>query len=562
MIKCLGCGSSLVFDPASQLLKCPHCGRTEKVEDFTDSYPHYVEAETDPYDPNVTHQVKTYDALLYTCPNCGAELVATDETASTFCSFCGDSVVLRGRLMRQKYPAYIIPFSKTKQDCEKAYRKKLKKAIFAPSWMRSETEIEKFRGIYMPYWTYDFGKNRRVNVEGKKSHRSGNYIITDHYRLTKEIRAEYEGASFDAASTFNDTLSEAISPFRVQDAKEFTPAYLSGFYADVGDVDQSLYSEDASDMAADYFRSNLLKDPAFSGYEISDTALKNQLSPEKKAEKLGYFPVWFLALRSRSNKRVSYAVVNGQTGKVAADLPVSFAKYILGSLLLAVPFFFALNFLLTLTPVKALLISAFLALISMLIVNVQLNRTYTREHDLDDRGLQDARKRQAAETGGSAPPAPENAAPKKTVKKKKKNASSVLIGALIVAAFIIGPYILDYIPWIFDGGIFIGMLIFGVIFIAGFIWNAVSKRGRPNKRRKQDTAKAPFREKILTLLKPAAGILIAVITWLVNPVQDLYYYAAASVVMALIAWSIYDIIREHNRQTMRPLPQFGKRGGK
>ena len=572
MIKCLGCGSSLLFDPATQLLKCPHCGRTENVSDFTDSYPHYLEAEQDPYDPNMTHQVKTYDALLYKCPNCGAEIVATDETASTFCSFCGDSVVLTPRLERQKYPAYIIPFSKTKADCEDAYKKKLKSAFFAPSRLKKENEIEKFRGIYMPYWTYDFSKNREISVEGKKSHRSGNYVYTDHYRLRKPVHAGYEGASFDAASTFNDTLSEAISPFNVTEAKEFTPAYLSGFYADVGDVAQETYAEDAKALAADYFKDNVLKDSAFRGYEISDKALDNQLSPEEKAQKMGYFPVWFLAVRSRNNKRVSYAVVNGQTGKVAADLPVSFWKYLIGSLLVAVPIFLLLNFFFTLTPVKALLISAFLSLVSMIIVNMQANRTYTREHDLDDRGLQSIRKKEAferleeerlqAKKDGSAPAAAKPAGQDKKTDKKKKSSSSILSTIIVVIVMIAGILLLYEMPWILEGGVFFGFLIVGVFSLIAFISSAVKKKTKGSRRRKSNVSKAPMKEKVLTLLKPIAGILIALITWLVNPVQDIYYYAASSVIMALITWSIYDIISQHNRQTMRPLPQFGKRGGK
>ena len=556
MIKCKGCGASVVFDPATQLLRCPYCGRTEEVSNFTDSYPHYVEAETDPYDPHVTHQVKTYDALLYSCPNCGAELLATDETASTFCSFCGDSVVLRPRLARQKYPEYIIPFSKTKKDCEEAYRRKLKRAIFAPSRMKNETEIEKFRGIYMPYWTYGFTKDREVSLEGTKSRRVGDYVHTDHYRLSKDVHAGLEGASYDAASTFNDTLSEAISPFDVTGAKEFTPAYLSGFYADVGDVDKNLYEEDARSVAAEYFRSNVLRDPAFSGYKINEGTLSNQLRPEEKPEKMGYFPVWFLALRSRNNKRVSYAVVNGQTGKVAADLPVSFLKYLGGSLILAVPIFLLLNFVFTLSPVKALLIAAFLSLVSMIIVNVQLNRTYTREHDLDDRGLQSVRGNQTGQ------PMPQQSPPERKKTRKKKGISTGLLSFLIFAVVFFGVYVLDEIPWIWDGGAMVTFLFIGIVVLIFFIIEAVKSGKEKYKRRKQKISKAPFKEKLVTLLKPIAGMVLAIVVWLLNPVQDIYYYGAAALVMALITWSIFDIIREHNRQTMRPLPQFEKRGGK
>ena len=42
---------------------------------------------------------------------------------------------------------------------------------------------------------------------------------------------------------------------------------------------------------------------------------KRKVSDQKPS--LAFFPVWFLATRSRDGSRVSYAVVNGQTGKVS-----------------------------------------------------------------------------------------------------------------------------------------------------------------------------------------------------------------------------------------------------
>ncbi len=560
MIKCIGCGSSLVFDPATQLLRCPHCGRTESVDNFTDSYPHYVEAETSAYDPNYTDQVKTYDALVYKCPNCGAEIIATDETASTFCSFCGDSVVLTPRLSRQKYPSYIIPFQKTKADCEEAYRKKLRGAFFAPSRMKKATEIQKFRGIYMPYWTYDFETQHPVSIDGTESHRSGDYIVTDHYRLDKQVNGRYEGASFDAASTFNDTLSEAIAPFDVGSAKEFTPAYLSGFYADVGDVDQSLYRGDAEKLAVNYFRDQVMQDPVFRKYKLNDSALKNQLTPRPGPGKMGLFPVWFLAARSRNNKRVSYAVVNGQTGKVAADLPVDFLKYILISVAIAVPLFFFLNFLLTLTPGKTLIVSAFLSIVALILSNVQVNRTYTREHSLDDRGLQSVMEKRGIEE----PEEVKRAVREKTGESSGKTWRAILSTLVIIAAIILGIFVIIKVPEILDLGGLTGILAFGVITVVGSIVRAINKAGKnkTNTRRKTVSAKAPMKEKMLVLIKPLFGIFLAFVTYIINPAQDIYYYGAAAIALVLIIWAFFDILNQHNKQTMRPLPQFDKRGGK
>ena len=44
----------------------------------------------------------------------------------------------------------------TKEQSGELFKKAVSKALFAPDYMKDETTIEKFRGIYIPYWVYDF----------------------------------------------------------------------------------------------------------------------------------------------------------------------------------------------------------------------------------------------------------------------------------------------------------------------------------------------------------------------------------------------------------------------
>lgn len=72
------------------------------------------------------------------------------------------------------------------------------------------------------------------------------------------------------------------------------------------------------------------------------------------------YPVWFLSYRN--GDRVAYATVNGQTGKVVADMPLDTRKYLLASLLLFLPIFLLLNLFLTLRPMVLMTICAGLRL--------------------------------------------------------------------------------------------------------------------------------------------------------------------------------------------------------
>ena len=61
-----------------------------------------------------------------------------DDTAVTFCSYCGSQAMLESRMMKQNKPDYIIPFKVTKEQCITNYKKKLAKALFAPSYMKND----------------------------------------------------------------------------------------------------------------------------------------------------------------------------------------------------------------------------------------------------------------------------------------------------------------------------------------------------------------------------------------------------------------------------------------
>jgi len=67
--------------------------------------------------------------------------------------------------------------------------------------------------------------------------------------------------------------------------------------------------------------------------------------------------------------------------------------------------------------------------------------------------------------------------------------------------------------------------------------------------------------KIKYTYKSVLSILIGIIVFFLNFVDDLYYYGAALIMFGLIIWSFYDLIKEHNLLVSTKLPQLEKRGG-
>ena len=96
MYKCKSCGGDLVLNIAGQELKCPFCDSVYPVSEYQDA--------------EELKQQDTYETTVYTCSQCGAEIMTTDSTAVTFCSYCGTEANLQGRLSKEKRPKFIIPF--------------------------------------------------------------------------------------------------------------------------------------------------------------------------------------------------------------------------------------------------------------------------------------------------------------------------------------------------------------------------------------------------------------------------------------------------------------------
>ena len=98
MIACPNCGANLRFDAKTQRMVCDFCGSDFDPLQFNvekDAEEQAMAQEAEPADDG---GFETYDVTVYTCPQCGGELMSVDEnTAAAFCSFCGASTILSSR---------------------------------------------------------------------------------------------------------------------------------------------------------------------------------------------------------------------------------------------------------------------------------------------------------------------------------------------------------------------------------------------------------------------------------------------------------------------------------
>ncbi len=264
------------------------------------------------------------ESRLYSCPSCGAQIVCDANTAASFCYYCHNPVILNGRVDGKYKPSMVLPFALDRDKAVETFNLWAKSKFFAPKNLMSSAQLEKMTGLYVPFWVANSTTNSHLEALGENVRHwtSGNYRYTEtsQYRVEREATVEYQGIPADGSRKIEDQLMEAIEPFDYKAAKPFNMAYLSGFMADKYDVDKEKMLPRIKERM---FANNRL----IINETIHYTTVKHRRE-NNKINTLNWrymlLPVWFMTFEYRG-KLWEYAV-NGQTGKVAGQLPVSMKK--------------------------------------------------------------------------------------------------------------------------------------------------------------------------------------------------------------------------------------------
>lgn len=566
--KCPNCGGNQVhYDIPKKQLKCMNCGELLPVKDsenkgeqFFDAPGEANEIEIDKSDLAEEHKYgvvengESMQVISYVCKSCGAELLSPEESIVSYCSYCGSEALLQGKLTEEVRPKFILPFQKSKQQCMNAYTKHTEKMLYLPDELKNPAFLEKFRGTYIPYWLYKVDFPETSELRAVTEDVRGDEVTETTYDITAEIKGGYQGLPYDASSCFDDTISDMLMPFDKKKLIEFDPAYLAGFYADRADVSPMKYVDDvearASINAYDSVVSSLKRQHDLDLNPVSDKRKINVIPSRANKSTTALLPIWFLTWRNKN--RVAYAIVNGQSGKLSADLPVDIKKFSLATLMTAVVLFGIMTLFVSLTAKLALAICSFLTLVVMAFLNQEVKDIRDRENHIFDKGYF-VKGRQV-----KMPEKKVVKAQKKIAKASAKNperlkGNSILGNAAVLIMLIFSAVVLavswgneDFATSDMILGITALYLLFG-------IWMAVSSR----------RALMYVREwsiRFFNLLGLLALGVAFVISYM-NPPEDYYYYIGSAICGFGAAVTAFGLIKYYNLLTTRPIPTFFDREG-
>lgn len=337
--RCPNCHGALEYNPISDEMECAHCGDgfsmqemalgNQKIYDYALENGKLTTVDEESVDranyiPVGDNTIWDFygikekmECRIYTCTSCGAELAVSDTEVSTWCAYCGQPTVVYSRVSKELKPDYVIPFKTTREQAIKDIRKSIRRTVFAPRAVK-RFEVEKVRGIYIPYFLFDvhFRNNQKLTSLDKNN---------SYQRWQIRGECKFKGISCDASSYLNDELTQHLEPFDYNEMKDFNAAYLSGFYAERNDLSVGEMKKTVSNRCNVMYTSKINKE---FNLRPEDTEIKSEY-PKCAIKKADYvlFPVWFLTFRY---KNTPYTILmNGQTGKIVGATPFHIGKIIL-----------------------------------------------------------------------------------------------------------------------------------------------------------------------------------------------------------------------------------------
>ncbi len=326
--KCPSCGAPLVFDSETQKMRCDSCLNSftiEQVDSFQQAEFAKNSFEFDWAKENANDETLE-NMNIYTCPSCGAEIVADENTAATQCHYCGNQTILPQKLTGAYKPDYVIPFKIEKEDAKKALKGFYKGKFLLPKLFKDENRIDKITGVYVPFWLFDCDVSADVRYDATRintwSDKNFNYSKTDHYLVHRVGDICFEKIPVDGSSKMEDSYMDSIEPFEYGGLEQFKTAYLSGYLADKYDVGSKESTERANLRISESVKEAFAQ--TVTGY-TSVTPKSCSVKTTGGKVKYALLPVWLLNTKYK-DKMYTFAL-NGQTGKMVGELPIDRAKF-------------------------------------------------------------------------------------------------------------------------------------------------------------------------------------------------------------------------------------------
>ncbi|MEO5712730.1 MAG: zinc ribbon domain-containing protein [Luteolibacter sp.] len=341
---CPECGGDAEWNASKKALACPYCGTIVPWSDGEDPMgaaivEHDLEtalSSVQPEDRGLRAEKKSVK-----CESCQAISIFDPDRAAQRCDFCGSpSIVpmddLRDVITPESLLPAVIPSTQVRDQLRQWYGSRW----WAPNKLKRAAMTDTLHGIYLPYWTFDAHVDAYWTAEaGYHYYETETYEDSNGRTQTRQVqRTRWEDAAGQLAHFFDDDavpgtvgvhtgLLRKVEPFpTLTDLKPYEPAYVRGWTVERYQVDL----RQASEMSKQQMDATIYQ---LCSREVPGDTQRNlqvQSDYQGRTFKHVLVPVWLTTYTYGAKS--FQVVVNGYTGKMAGEHPLSWVKITLAVL--------------------------------------------------------------------------------------------------------------------------------------------------------------------------------------------------------------------------------------
>jgi len=348
-LTCANCGAILHYQPGTDHLRCEYCGTENTIPQnpSTVEKPGAITTELtkDPYeeylDATNLKVGKTTRAMIVSCKNCGASTTLRQGILADSCPFCAAPLVIdQSELKEVREPNAVLPFMIDNKQALQLFKSWLKGLWFAPDALVKNTKefhgTNKLQGIYLPYWNFDADtttpyegqrgeyyyvtETYYVTVNGRQEARTRQVRHTRWYHASGTVFEQFRDMLVKASQSIDKSVEEKLEPWNIQKFRPFDERYLSGFKAEIYQVEPPQAYKDAQRRMDAFIYQSICQDiggdvQRVDGYDTNFHDVKIQYT---------LLPVWISSYHF--NKKLYNFYINACTGEVIGERPYSFWK--------------------------------------------------------------------------------------------------------------------------------------------------------------------------------------------------------------------------------------------
>ncbi|WP_395738785.1 zinc ribbon domain-containing protein [Prosthecobacter sp.] len=335
---CPACGAEAVWNPSKKALVCPYCGTVSPAELKADGTL-VEENDLAAMLRSIPDNQRGWNAARKTvkCQSCNAISVFDEKRVAQNCDFCGSPAIIAvddvGAPIR---PGSQLPFKVPESQVREDIRRWYGSHFWAPNALGQKAMTDTLHGMYLPFWTFD------AHAECPWEAEAGYHYYTTDDKGNRQQHTRWEYASGHYSGDFDDLLVpaskgvhghllEKLQPFpTTTDLLPYDPGYLSGWVVEQYQIDLVQAAEDSRRRMDDILRR------ACQQQIPGDTSRNLQIFPEYSAVTFKHvlLPVWLLTYTYGT--KTYQVTVNGATGKIGGEYPLSWVKITIAIVILLI----------------------------------------------------------------------------------------------------------------------------------------------------------------------------------------------------------------------------------